>query len=134
MRTLPFESNADLVALVVKNTLASMEISVQDIIQEAVARQESIKVKMAAMHAAIGDLEAQLRLQREEMAACDAEMAEATACRKRLELVAGREETPKTAAPRVVGRGAGEARSDGPPTIPPTASASSGAGAKLTIG
>lgn len=85
MRTLPFDTDPELVGLVMKNTLASMHVNVADLVAEAGSRQDGIRTRIAELHAEIAALDAQLADKRKLVGSCDSELAEVSAVRRRLE-------------------------------------------------
>src|SRR6476620_8056486 len=74
MRTLPVEQNGELVVRVVRATLASLNVHVPEIIEDANRKQKATQEKIAAEHAQIVDLEKQLEVHRKEIATLEAEL------------------------------------------------------------
>lgn len=56
VRSLPFDTNPELVAWVMKNTLSSLHVDIDALVDEATARQETIRSRIAALHGEIGAL------------------------------------------------------------------------------
>ena len=85
MRTLPSE-NIELVVQVVKFSLESVGIHLPTIIQDAVRRQNDLQGRIAALKAEIADLEAEIKLRREEIGKHESDHKETSLVRDRLEL------------------------------------------------
>jgi phage shock protein A len=85
MRDLPGDQNSELVVKVVRATLASLNVKLPDIIEDAARKQKSVQDRIAAVHAHIADLEKQLEGQRAEIAALEADLAETTSVKERLQ-------------------------------------------------
>jgi hypothetical protein len=102
MRTLPVEQNGELVVRVVRATLASLNVHVPEIIEDANRKQKATQEKIAAEHAQIVDLEKQLEVHRKEIATLEAELKETTTVRDRLQLA---ERAASTAAGMAAARG-----------------------------
>ncbi|MCL4227001.1 MAG: hypothetical protein KJZ91_21285, partial [Myxococcales bacterium] len=85
MRTLPSE-NIELVVQVVKFSLESVGIHLPTIIKDAIRRQDDLQGRVASLRAEIADLEAEIKLRREEIARHEADHKETTMVRERLEL------------------------------------------------
>jgi phage shock protein A len=85
MRELPGDQNGELVVKVVRATLASLNVRLPDIIEDASRKQKSVQDRIAAVHATIADLEKQLQGQRAEIATLEADLAETTSVKERLE-------------------------------------------------
>jgi hypothetical protein len=103
MRTLPLDQHPDLVVLVVKNTLASMNVSLKDTIRDAAAKQEAVNKRVAELKGSISELEEQIRIKREQVAASETELAELVRVMERLEAAVGAHE-PTITPPGVVVR------------------------------
>jgi hypothetical protein len=86
MRTLPVEQNGELVVRVVRATLASLNVHVPEIIEDANRKQKATQEKIAVEHAQIADLEKQLEVHRKEIAGLEADLKETTTVRDRLQL------------------------------------------------
>jgi molybdopterin converting factor small subunit len=85
MRTLPVEQHADLVVLVVKNTLASMNVSLKSILTDAANKRDASVKRIAELKATIADLEEQVRAKKQEVAGAEGDLAELTKVMERLE-------------------------------------------------
>jgi hypothetical protein len=86
MRTLPVDQNPDLVVRVVRATLASLNVHLPDIIEDANRKQKTISERIAAVHVQVADLEKQLDTHRKEIAGLEAEMKETTGVKERLQM------------------------------------------------
>jgi len=85
MRTLPVEKHPDLVVLVVKNTLASMNVSLKSILSDASAKREASIKRIAELKTNIAELEEQVRAKKQEVAGAEGDLAELTKVMERLE-------------------------------------------------
>jgi septal ring factor EnvC (AmiA/AmiB activator) len=85
MRTLPADQNVELVVRVVRATLASLDVRLPDIIEDATRKQKSVRDKIADFHAKNAELEKQLAAHRKEIAALEADLKETTDVRDRLQ-------------------------------------------------
>jgi hypothetical protein len=86
MRTLPFDNNVDLVVQVIRATLGSMNVRVQDIIEDAVRKEKSIHEGIASLHGKVADLERELDARCKEITALEADLAETTSVKERLQM------------------------------------------------
>jgi len=85
MRELPGEQNGELVVKVVRATLASLNVRLPDIIEDAARKQKTVQDRIAAVHGTIADLDQQLKGHRAEIAALEADLAETTSVKERLQ-------------------------------------------------
>jgi len=86
MRSLPSEGNADLVTRVVRVTLGSVNVKLEDIIEDATRRQKAIQDRIGGLHAQIAELEEQLEARRREITTYEADLKETTVVKERLAL------------------------------------------------
>src|SRR5689334_6753916 len=86
MRTLPIDQNPDLVVAVVRATLASLNVRLPDIIEDAARKEKATQDRIAAVHAQIAELEKQLDVHRKEIAALEADLKETSGVKERLQL------------------------------------------------
>jgi hypothetical protein len=84
MRSLPVDQNMDLVVRVVRVTLSSVNVRMEDIIEDATRRQKSIQDGITALHAKVADLQGQLEARRREIEALEADLKETTSVKERL--------------------------------------------------
>jgi hypothetical protein len=84
MRSLPVDQHPDLVVRVVRATLASLNVLLPDIIDDASRKQKATQDKIAAEHAQVAELEKQLDARRKEIAALEADLKETTSVKDRL--------------------------------------------------
>lgn len=98
MRTLPMNQNADLVLLVIRNTLASMNVELGQVIDDGAVKQEKLRNKIASITTAMAELQQELDTRRAELAAVEADLSETTLVRERLEQAASHK--PLSAPPR----------------------------------
>ena len=88
MRTLPVNQQPDLVLLVVRNTLASMNVDLRQVIDSGTNKQERLSANLAKISAAIAELEGEINARRQELARIEADLAETSAVKERLEVAA----------------------------------------------
>ncbi len=114
MRTLPLDQNPELIVLVVKNTLASMNVSLKDTVRDAVARQEAVRTRIEGLKANVGQLEEQIQSKKEQVASAEAELRELVQVTERLENAVGAHE-PTITPPGVVVRAPASVSAPRPP-------------------
>jgi peptidoglycan hydrolase CwlO-like protein len=85
MRTLPADQNGELVVRVVRATLASLNVLLPDIIEDATRKQKATQEKIAEIHAKVTELDKQLEAHRAEIAAAEADLKETTEVKERLQ-------------------------------------------------
>lgn len=85
MRGLPVDQNPDLVVRVVRATLASLNVKLADIIEDASKKQKNTQERITAEHGKVGELEKQLADHRKEIAALEADLKETTKVKERLQ-------------------------------------------------
>ncbi|MBX7114328.1 MAG: hypothetical protein K1X64_08365 [Myxococcaceae bacterium] len=85
MRTLPTDQNVDLVMIVVKTTLASLKVNVQDIIADAARRQGELETRVATLKSEIANFEKEIENRRKEIGSLEATHAETTKVKGHLE-------------------------------------------------
>lgn len=115
MRSLPVDQNLELVIKVVRVTLNSLNVRVEDIVEDATRRQKSIQDTVTALHAQVADLEKQLEARRREIAAHEAELKETTSVKERLLLA---EKSAGHIPPPLPGSGPTSSFSALPPPLP----------------
>jgi hypothetical protein len=86
MRSLPADPNMSLVVRVVRVTLAAVNVSVEEIVGDAVRKETRIKEDITAIEGQIADLERQLSGLRREISAHQADLKETANVRERLHL------------------------------------------------
>jgi hypothetical protein len=84
MRTLPGE-HSDLVVRVVRATLASLDVRLPDIIEDATHKEKTVRDKIADFHARNAELEKQLEAHRKEIAVLEADLKETSEVKDRLQ-------------------------------------------------
>jgi hypothetical protein len=85
MRTLPAE-NGELVVRVVRATLASLNVRLPEIIEDATRKEKSVRERIADFHAKNVELEKQLDAHRKEIATLEADLKETTSVKERLQV------------------------------------------------
>lgn len=85
MRGLPVDQNPDLVVRVVRATLASLNVKLADIIEDAAKKQKSTQDRIASEHGKVAELEKQLADHRKEIASLEADLKETTKVKERLQ-------------------------------------------------
>jgi hypothetical protein len=86
MRTLPIDQNPDLVVSVVRATLASLNVRLPDIIEDASRKEKATQDRINAVHGQIAELEKQLDVHRKEIAALEADLKETSGVKERLQM------------------------------------------------
>src|SRR5262245_48043804 len=99
MRAVPVDQNPELVVAVIKSTLESLNVDIYDIIDDATRRQQEIEVRVMDLKAEMVEYEKQIQARKVEIGRLEADHAETTMVKGRLEL-AGRKAAPAAAAPR----------------------------------
>ncbi len=84
MRSLPVDQNLELVVRVVRVTLNSLNVRIEDIIEDATRKQKAVQDTIVALHGQVADLEKQLEARRREIAAQEADFKETTSVKERL--------------------------------------------------
>ena len=84
LRGLPVDQNANLVIRVVRATLASLDVRLSDIIEDAARKQQTVEEHIAAVRSKIAELENQLETRRHEIAALDADLKETIGVKEQL--------------------------------------------------
>jgi hypothetical protein len=105
LRGLPADEKGDLVVRVVRATLASFDVHLPAIIEDATRRQKAASERIAAIHGQMAELDRQLENHRREISALEADLKETTSVRERLQqadktaaLAAGPPRTPTIGA------------------------------------
>jgi phage shock protein A len=86
LRGLPVDQNPELVVRVVRATLASLNVHLSDIIEDATKKQKATQERIASEHGKIADLEKQLAEHRKEIAGLEADLKETTTVKDRLQM------------------------------------------------
>jgi hypothetical protein len=86
MRSLPTEQNPELVAMVITNTLSSLDLNVAEIIADAQARAADLEAQIGTIKARNSALEQEIERGVDEIVALEASLAEITSVQERLEL------------------------------------------------
>ena len=86
MRSLPVDQNIDLVVRVVRATLASLNVKVQDIIEDASRKEKSIQDGISSLRGKVGELEKELEAKRREITVLETELKETTGVKDRLQM------------------------------------------------
>jgi hypothetical protein len=94
MRGLPVDQNPDLVVRVVRATLASLNVHLADIIEDANKKQKATQERISAEHAKVADLEKQLAERRKEIGSLEADLKETTTVKERLQMAEKSASTP----------------------------------------
>jgi predicted nucleic acid-binding Zn-ribbon protein len=89
MRSLRAERDPDLVAMVIRTTLESVDTKVTDIIAEARSRQAELEARIAVIKARNSALEKQIELGVDEIVELEASLAEIVSVTERLDLAQG---------------------------------------------
>jgi hypothetical protein len=94
MRSLPADQNVELVVRVVRATLASLNVRLPEIIDDANRKEKFVRERIADFHAKNAELEKQLEAHRQEIASLEADLKETTEVKERLQLAEGSTPTP----------------------------------------
>jgi hypothetical protein len=94
MRSLPADQNSDLVVRVVRATLASLNVRLPEIIEDATRKEKFTRDRIADFHAKNAELEKQLEAHSKEIAALEADLKETTEVKARLQLAEGSTPAP----------------------------------------
>lgn len=86
MRSLPVDQNVDLIVQVIRATLASMNVKVRDIIEDAVRKEQATEAGIAALHGKVAELERELEARRQDIVGLEVDLKETTAVKERLQL------------------------------------------------
>lgn len=86
MRTVPIDQNVELVVAVIKTTLESLKVKVTDIIEDATRRQQEIESRVADLRQQIIEYEREILTRKDEIGRLEADHAETTMVKGRLEL------------------------------------------------
>jgi hypothetical protein len=86
MRSLPVDQNVDLIVQVIRATLASMNVRVQDIIEDARRKEQATEGGIETLHSKVADLERELEARRQDILGLEADLKETTAVKERLQL------------------------------------------------
>jgi len=113
LRTLPVDQHTDLVLRVVKKTLESVNVQVPDLVADAVKQEERLGGRIATLQGKIQELSKQVEAQRQEVSRLEAELAETTSAKQRLQLA--EKSGASVPAPKVGATPPGQ----GQPHVPP---------------
>jgi hypothetical protein len=86
MRSLPVDQNVDLIVQVIRATLASMNVKVGDIIEDAIRKEKATEAGISALHGKVAELERELAARRQDILGLEADLKETTAVKERLQL------------------------------------------------
>ncbi len=100
MRALPVDQNVELVVQVIKTTLESLRVRVSDIIQDASRKQQDLEGRVSHLKREIADFEKEIAQRKDTIAKLEADHAETTAVKGRLELA---EKAQKAQVPKAAG-------------------------------
>jgi len=81
----PADDKGDLTVRVVRATLASLDVHLPEIIEDATRRQKGATERIATIHAQMAELERQLEGHRREIATLEADLKETTTVKERLQ-------------------------------------------------
>jgi hypothetical protein len=94
MRSLPADQNGELVVRVVRATLASLNVRLPEIIEDASRKEKFVRERIADFHAKNVELEKQLEAHRQEIASLEADLKETTEVKDRLQMAEGSPPAP----------------------------------------
>jgi len=107
LRTLPVDQHAELVVRVIRTTLESVNVHVNDLVEDASRQQQKLGDRITTLQAQILDLSKQIDTHRTEVARLEADLSETSSAKERLQH-----------AEQAAGRTAGQV-SFGPGQLPP---------------
>jgi hypothetical protein len=84
MRALPVNENPELVVQVLKTTLESLQIQLEDIIDQASLKEKTLDLRLTNLRREISQLEADIQQRKDEIVQVDREIAETSAVRQQL--------------------------------------------------
>jgi hypothetical protein len=100
MRALPVDQNVELVVAVIKGTLESLKVKVSDIIEDASRKQKDLEGRVTNLKQQIADFEKEISTRKDEITRLEADHAETTSVKGRLELAEKHQKAaPPPAAP-----------------------------------
>ena len=85
MRTLPTDQNPELVATVIAGTLASLDVNVSDVIEDANVRAIELEARIVKIKARNKELEKEIELGVDEIVKLEASLAEAMSVKERIQ-------------------------------------------------
>jgi hypothetical protein len=85
LRTLPVDQHGELVVRVIRTTLESINVHVTELIDDASRQQQKLGDRIGALQAQILELAKQMDTQRTEVARLEADLAETTNAKERLQ-------------------------------------------------
>ena len=94
MRSLPADQNVELVVRVVRATLASLNVRLPEIIEDATRKEKFTRDRIADFHAKNAELQRQLEAHSKEIASLEADLKETTEVKERLQLAEGSTPVP----------------------------------------
>ena len=86
MRSLPLDQNGELVIRVVRATLASLNVRLPQIIEDASRKQKVTQERITGIHGQIANLEKQLEGHKREITTLEADLKETTDVKERLQM------------------------------------------------
>ena len=112
LRTLPVDQHAELVVRVIRTTLESVNVHVSDLVEDASRQQQKLGDRIKTLQAQILDLSKQIDTHRSEVARLEADLAETSSAKERLQHA-------EQAAARTPGQASFGPGQLPPPTPPP---------------
>jgi hypothetical protein len=85
LRTLPVDQHAELVVRVIRTTLESVNVHVSNLVDDASRQQQKLGDRITALQAQILDLSKQMDTHRGEVSRLEAELAETSSAKERLQ-------------------------------------------------
>lgn len=100
MRTLPVDQNVELVVRVIRQTLESTNVLIDDIIGDAIGKEKELEARRDVLNTEITELSKQIEQRKQEITRLDAELSETTTVKDRL-ILAQKLGSPKVPTPAV---------------------------------
>ena len=111
MRSLPFDQNTDLTVRIIKSTLESVNVRMDNLVEDATKHQEKLSAQIGTMQGKILELNKQIDTFRQEVMRLEQELNETRTAKERLEAADKAADKPVAGTPI----GAGNLP---PPSIP----------------
>jgi hypothetical protein len=99
MRSLQTERDPDLVAAIITSTLASLQLDVSDVIEDAKSRQAELEARIEGIKARNSELEREIEVGIDEIVKLEASLAEALSVKERFEQAHDKNGSRKPPAP-----------------------------------
>jgi hypothetical protein len=99
MRALPVADNVELVVQVIKTTLESLRVRVADIIEDAIRKEQNLEGRVTNLTREITEFEREIQTRRDEIGRLEADHAETSSVKARLQLAEKAQQAQRATAP-----------------------------------